>query len=413
MLHNRIIYFPRTIALCFLVFSEVLLLIGPFSYQISNYFLLYSYLVILNFAFYYGYQKGVRHFKPSEFKMRKDVIAFILIVGFLLTIRRLSSMWAGRGLAVTLYNLVYALQNPGTVYLESVSLEGSVLTYLWLILEPVRWAAIPLGIANWKRFKYWIKAIVIATVLLEIIMWLGIGTRKGIFDVIIISFFLIIAKTPKLITVKSERRKVLPIIVIAIVLFLGYFTISGASRKGYEMNEISSTIITQDIKPGYRDLPDWALFSLCSIESYLCQGYYALSKGLEIGVKPLTFGGSGWFTIMLMRKIGYDPEPYTYMASLESFGIDRSVNWHTMYLWLANDVSFFGVPFLVFIIGFLFARSWLDVVEERNQASYPFFALMLIMVFYFYANNQVLSFSFMPFVFWLIFYLFTRSKRIS
>lgn len=411
MLDYKITYFPRKFALTFLVFSEILLLIGPYSYQIYNYVLLFVYLAILNIAFYYGYKRGVQGYRPSKYEMRSGTIDFLLIVGFLLTIRRMSSMWAGRGMTVSLLNLLYALQNSGSVYQESVEIKGSVLSILWLLLEPIRWAAIPLGVANWKHLKSGIKIVVVATILTEIVAWLGIGTRKGLFDIIIIVFFLSIAKSTNLIITRFKRRKLIFLSTLVIFLFLGYFTISGASRRGYEANEISLDLITRDIKPIYKDMPDWALYSLCSVESYLCQGYYALSKGLEMGFRPLTVGGSGWFTIMLMKKIGYDPEPDTYIAALEPLGINRSINWHTMYLWLANDVSFVGVPFLIFIIGFLFARSWQDVVVGENQIAFPFFALMLLMVFYFYANNQVMSFSFVPFVFWLTFYLFTQLKK--
>ncbi len=31
---------------------------------------------------------------------------------------------------------------------------------------------------------------------------------------------------------------------------------------------------------------------------------------------------------------------YSYQAKIEKYGIDRFVNWHSFYTWVANDVSF-------------------------------------------------------------------------
>ena len=406
---KNIVLLPLRVSLIFLVFSEVLLLIGPYEYDISNYPLLFFYFAIVNLAFYWGYKRGTKNIKYSVFPFSKSVLAFLIVVGLLLTIRRMSSLWEHRGLAMALSSIVYALSNSGDVYHNTVEIDKATsMSLFWLILEPIRWSAVPLGIGNWKNLNKLLKVLVVLTVLIEILAWLGIGTRKGGFDMIVITFFVLIAKSPQWITDKSKRKKLITISAVAVFAFLFYFVMSGASRRGYQLNEIDTITVFQEIKPSYEKAPDWLLYSLCSIESYLCQGYYALSKGLEIGIRPVTFGGSGWFTIMLMRKIGYDPEPGIYMVPLEQFGIDRHINWHSIYLWFANDVTFVGVPIIIFLIGYLFAISWQDVLYGRNQAALPFFALMLIMVFYFYANNQVMSFSFVPLVFWSLFYFITR-----
>lgn len=409
---KTIVLLPLRVSLIFLVFSEVLLLIGPYEYDISNYPLLFLYFAIVNIAFYWGYKKGTKNTKYSVFPFNKSLLAFLIVVGLLLTIRRMSSLWEHRGLAMALSSIVYALSNSGDVYYNTVEIDKATsMSLFWLILEPIRWAAVPLGIGNWEKLRKFLRVLVVFTIVIEILAWLGIGTRKGVFDMIVITFFVLIAKSPEWVTDKSKRKKLITMSAIAVFAFIFYFVMSGASRKGYGLTEFDANMVSQDIKPFYEKAPDWLLYSLCSIEAYLCQGYYALSKGLEMGIKPVTVGGSGWFTIMLMRKIGYDPEPNTYIVAVEQFGIDRHVNWHTIYLWLANDLTFIGVPIFIFIVGYLFAVSWRDVLYGKNQTAIPFFALMLIMVFYFYANNQVMSFSFMPFVFWTIIYLVTRNNH--
>ena len=145
--------------------------------------------------------------------------------------------------------------------------------------------------------------------------------------------------------------------------------------------------------------------------SYLTQGYYALSKGLELGILPISFLGSSWFTISIAKKFSYDPTETTYMYMLQSEGIDMSINWHSIYLWLANDFTFIGVPIIIFLIGYFFAQSWMDAIKGSNILSYPVLALFSTMIFYFFANNQVFSFSFIPFVFWFSAYQISRKSH--
>jgi len=114
--------------------------------------------------------------------------------------------------------------------------------------------------------------------------------------------------------------------------------------------------------------------------------------------------------MVIASKFGYNPMPNTYLSLLENYGIDSHVNWHTIYVWLANDFTFIGVPIIIYLIGLMFARTWCDSVKGDNDTAIPLFTLFLVMVFYFFANNQVLSFSFMPFVVWWLLYRLSRIK---
>ncbi len=78
---KRLALLPLRVSLAFLVFSEVLLLIGPFDYDISNYPVLFIYLVIVNLAFYFGFKRGARSNKHSECRINQSFLNFILIAG--------------------------------------------------------------------------------------------------------------------------------------------------------------------------------------------------------------------------------------------------------------------------------------------------------------------------------------------
>ena len=243
--------------------------------------------------------------------------------------------------------------------------------------------------------------------------WLGIGTRKGLFDIIIIIAFVFLARHNDYVDDSKKRKRFFRVVLVSSILFVFYFVFSNLSRYGLTFNEISDFNIDKTIRPFYINYcPMWLLVSLANITGYLCQGYYALSVGLSIGIIPPTFLGMSWFTMVIANKMGLDPMPHTYLSLLERYGIDSHVNWHTIYIWLANDFTFIGVPLVILIIGYAFANTWCECVEGKNAVAIPTFSLFLIMVFYFYANNQVLSFSFIPFVVWCLLYVLSRSLRV-
>jgi len=64
-------------------------------------------------------------------------------------------------------------------------------------------------------------------------------------------------------------------------------------------------------------------------------------------------------------------------------------NWHSIYPWLASDFSFPGTLIIVFIIGHLFAKSWLDTLRGANPFAVAALAQFITMLVYFPANNQV------------------------
>jgi hypothetical protein len=101
----------------------------------------------------------------------------------------------------------------------------------------------------------------------------------------------------------------------------------------------------------------------------------------------------------------------TYVSRVASdYGWDRNVRWHSIYPWIASDVSFWGVPIIVFLIGYLFGLSWLDSLA-KNPFGVVVFSLFVIMLFYFSANNQLCQAGDTVFVFWVGLTAWLRSRH--
>lgn len=411
-------FYPIKILLIFLIFTELLYFIGPIKYDIRSPLLMALYFIILNLSLYFGYKYGIKKSRCTSYHLNGDTVKMLLLIGLLLNIEYMYRKWATHGMSFSLANLAFALVNPGDAYSAeaTVSINTNIIT--GILLTPIRWSVIPLGIYYWKRLSRIFKTVVVLTFLVYAFTWLGIGTRKGLMDLIIVSYFSIIAAYTSLLYNPSSKRKLKIVSLSALVLFVFFFIYSNASRAGLSsLNELGE-MLDRDHREFYVEhcSPN-TLSAFSEISSYLCQGYNSLNISMfDIGIIPPTFGGSSMSTwLYLDRFFGYSPMPDTYMAILESnFGIDKYQYWHSIYLWIANDVTFIFVPLVIFLIGFYFGRAWKDAMNGSNPWAYPVLGYMVVMVFYFFANNQVLSFSLEPFLGCVLIYEYARLiNRVS
>ena len=388
-------FFPLKILLSFLVLSELLIWVGPIDYQIQNGLVLLLYLLLLNLCLFLGYKKGCKSFKPSKFNLSIVSIRLILFFGFYLNFISLTSMWRSHGLTLSFATLINSIINPGAAYYSDAFIVSKGTSYLWLLLSPIAWAVTPIGIYSWNKISRIEKALVIGSVLLQIVQWLGVGTRKGMIDVVLITFFLGVAKYPRLITNRAYRNKIYFISFILTILFLFYFTFSNLSRSGGEtLQDLINSGVGRTFRQFYTDnIPIWLVLSIAGITSYLCQGYYALSLGLSLGVKPIVPLGMSWFTISIANKFGYDSFSDNYINTLSRFGIDPYINWHSIYLWLANDFTFIGVPIVIFIIGYFFGLVWCDCLVGKNILFFTFFIYFINFSFADYRTRNVFSYG--------------------
>lgn len=410
--NKKILFFPIKLFICFLIFTEILLFIGPIDFEITNPILLILYFMILNGALYYGYKIGIVNYNYSAPVSKRDyskTLNFILIFSLLFTFVRIMDSTTGQFTTPVAFFLkvIDGVISPISGYATKAETPVGAITYIIMIFSAITYMAIPLGIFNWNKLKLKYKVILGYIICIEMGTWLSSGTRKGILDVLLIIIILTIARNPKFISEASKYKKNYVMIFGFVIMFLFYFIYSNLSRYSADSLEVYGDLLSTNIKPFYIDNFSLSFYlPLYAIESYLCQGYYALDKALSLNEFCFSYGlGNSWFQINVAEKFGYNPIPDTYLYALEQQnGISHSGNWHSIYVWLANDFTFFGVPFVVYYIGKYFAKSWIETVLNRDFFAPVVFSLFSVMVFYFFANNQVLSFSFIPFVTALFFW---------
>jgi hypothetical protein len=150
------------------------------------------------------------------------------------------------------------------------------------------------------------------------------------------------------------------------------------------------------------------------LDFYLTPGYYALSLALKEPFVPMFGVGNSMFLGRQAARLLDDPaiEDMPYPFRIEKYGWNAIGLWSSIYPWIASDVSFPGVIVVVFFIGFLFALSWQDTLVGTNPYAVVMFSQLVIMLFYFPANNQLLQSGEGLTAFWitLILWLSTRKK---
>lgn len=125
---------------------------------------------------------------------------------------------------------------------------------------------------------------------------------------------------------------------------------------------------------------------------YVSHGYVGLGHALD---QPFVFTGGQTMFYGLTRVFGNGLSPQSYPArTQEATGWSADQLWSTAAPWLASDITFWGVPPLLLLIGVWSSRVWASACTDHN----PFALLMLgqiaVGIFFFPANNHLFqSFS--------------------
>lgn len=412
---KNILYFPIRVLLIFLIFTEILFFISPISWDIDNYIVIIIYFLILNFALYRGYRSGLQYkIRKCVFRFSMSNIKKIIILSFLI---KLVSLLLNNDFSLLIFinKVLFSLEDAGSAYYAYYrNQDVDIVKYIvFQLLSPIIYIGFVMGTYYWKKLSMKYKLIYVSLILLEILNSLSIGVRKGLIDVLIIIFISYIVSNFYILNDKTKIRRLKFYLSISLSLFLMYFLYSNLSRMSQYDTFVDMLDGTENrVNDIYlENVPRVLIMPIYTISSYLCQGYYALAKSLEMGFIPPNLLATNFFTVNVAEKLGLNPLDGTYMDLLEiQYGISPTVNWHSIYVWLANGFTFIGVPFIIYMIGFLLSNTWKKALYSSDHIAVSLFVLLFQMVFYFFANNQFFSFSFVTTNFLIISYIFTPKK---
>lgn len=421
--NQKYIFTPIKILVYFNLLTLLIFILGPVNWELNNQTLVVTYVLLNILSLYLGYKRGIKTYlivkNKTNFESNKKFVYTVIMVYALwfIPLIYLRLGLTSFSILAILEKLLFGITNPSILYYEKVDRlsngEASSLNSLNTLISPIIYCFIPVVVLYFKNFGWFVKAIVIFLIIIECVSWVSIGTNKGVVDVALIFLFTGLIVDPKL---YKLSRKVI-IILLAIIGILYIFVFNMFSRFGANENlevleRIEFNVLGNPLKTSgfYENMAMSKKFAIMQVESYLSQGYFNLGLAFESPI-TWTFGFGNSMVGIKMWKILTNQEllSQTYLGILErKNNIDPSVAWHSIYVWLASDFTFVGVPFVIFFIGYLFAKSWLDSIYKRTIYANIVFCLFAQMIFYFFANNQVISFSFFPFIVMISLWIFKR-----
>lgn len=290
------------------------------------------------------------------------------------------------------------------------------------IFAPFTFAVLPLGIIHWKKLSHFQRILLILTVLSTMIFSALRGTTRELADVLVIGSSAALINSVRN---RSQRNWLVSNwgkVVLGIILTMGVFgALIGRTQArlgaGAETVCIGSGYVCPDyFSPPYGNMPDSVAYGMGTLTGYLSQGYYGLGLAMQ---QPFIFtNGLGHSPALLglyTAAAGNDDlSQSTYPYRLRREGWSDEYQWSTMLPWLANDVSFWGVPVLIFILGLAWGRSWRDATDGKDDRAAVFFCITMMMIFYLPANNQMMQTfdNYATLIAWLLLWVGSRRRAV-
>lgn len=417
----------------YILFTLLLFFFGPISWTNTNDGLIAFLVLAYLFAFSLGYKKGAySSLKDSKHKMTREdnVIKWIKVLVVLSIIYSILYIFRyGKSFSISeiINNTFLNLMNPAQKYAETHSgaLEGNQLFgggFLSLIVTfsgPITIPAIMLPIVYFEKLELRYKILSIFGMVLQFAGKTVVGTNAALFDLgifVIAAFFIRIEtkRKPKN-KIRKGNMKTIILIILLLVGLLAFFTNNIGQRT-------NTTFAFPTIRPN-RYMADSAILkfvpqflhpTLAFLTVYLCEGYYGMSLALQLEWIP-TFGAgfSSFIRNNLEELFNINLIQYSYQGRAEVFGWGANRNWHTAYTWFANDVSFIGVIFIMYIIGWLVIRTFRDSVENKNPFAIVLFGILIMQILFLSSNNKIFADSVTFITFWLFLIMWKFTKKFN
>jgi hypothetical protein len=412
-------YLPLIIIEGYLSLTVLLFLFGPFDWPRVNFYVLSAFLMLYQVALAVGYHMGI--YKSQIIRRKLDV-----------------NYWFTASLVISValiipYTYIYTGKYPWDIilgvpdqaqafadYYQRLSMERTPERVLIMVVRtlfsPLMVALIPLMFWTKQLAVRW-KILFIIYISLYFSFSLLRGTDKETADFLVLFFvglFSRIAIKHYSKEAKTSRTKIWIVVLLLLLgLWVSYTTFMErkmARLGGDDQVCIQQADVCADMNRGVMPyLDDKNKFGFSMAALYLSIGYYGMGLALEedfessLGLGHSLFISNGVMQVEDLRSF----LDRTYTAKISLKGWDAQVYWATTYTWLANDVGFLGVVVLMLLIGFVFSRTWQDVILLRDPAAIILFSQIVLMLFYLPAFNVTMQNidNYFAFIFWLVFWI--------
>jgi hypothetical protein len=224
------------------------------------------------------------------------------------------------------------------------------------------------------------------------------GKQKYLGDVIIFMTFTFMVN----VAVKGERLRTRSILRVGFIVLLSMMLLIEALRQRYAAAGIDLANIYIKANPLINWDHDSLLlslvgedygFALSNFLSYFSSGLYGLYLSLTLPFEWTYFVGNSYSLGRIVEIIiGQDGiilnSTYPYRVG-EIYGWDMS-KWHSLFSWMASDITFIGVLFVTPLFSYFYARTWIAAIRCNRPFAGPLFIFLSLGVIFSFANNQLM-----------------------
>lgn len=311
-------------------------------------------------------------------------------------------------------HLLAGVRDPHSAYAWTMEKtgSGSIRWSVYFVISVFNQLFFAAGFSLWRRLGRGAKVALVTLVGVDLFYWVGIATTFGVVT-LATTFGLSSMFWPPRVRRRTHRRLSgnAPLLFLLLAGSVAFFSYNLYRRSDFSVidvrqYEIARIPIVLD-HPALAIVPGPLQPTYILAVSYLSQGYYHTCFAFDLDFRWTKFVGNNPALIALAKRLGVDVWDDTYMHRLQSKGIDEFGEWHSAYTWFASDVTFYGVPVLLLILGYFFGFSWARGAQGDflSQVVFIMCGNVLLLLF---ANNTYLSSVFNAFLVFVPFWVLTR-----
>ncbi len=398
----------------YILLSVLLFYFGPIEYPMVNAEITFIYIILCYSFLFSGFIFGYKFIATaSRVKLGISSLRIIFLFSAIISIYFALFIIIKLSDGDILSSISTGVLDSGSAYYLNLHREkvGGIVTQLMTLFSPLIILSLSLGVILFKNMNYFEKFILASLVVLNLISYAVKGTNFGMFltlmPIIVVSALHFSSKR----NFHFSRVSILGIVLF--VVFILYFLSAMSTRLN--MDYIPESLFGISVNKDsilFILFPPGLSMAITAAMSYISQGYYGLSLAFDYPFDSTYGFGSGHF---IMNKLGGFVSPdlwaSTYQFKMDNIW-DSSVQWHTAFVWLANDFSFFGVFPLLFIFGCFSAIVYKNAKIEGSTVSKALFSLVTIILIFLPANNILFGNPFVFTSFFSLFILWILTRRV-
>ena len=400
---------PVRFALLYWAATFIIFLFSNLTAEVRNMGTLVAFVLACFSGFYVGYRAGIGRLLPQRVRAAIPQFGYLNThVALVLAGSAYFLLWGVNQLVefdvTNPVAIVQAVLSPGEAYkakfeiaeFRMASQHTSTLGQILVVSSIFYAILVPLLVASWQHLPRFVRMCGIIAIGAYIISFLAIGTLKGLGDVVLFmvaGLSVVLGKRRLASGFTIGRRRVYMTLILVGASFFSYMLVSQLQRA--EQFQIIESPIVGDVSKTFiaQQFGQEAAYGFYTILAYPSHGYAGLAFNLEQSF-VFSNGAGISFALESYRQQyfgGADNRFLTYPYRTElATGWDAEMFWSTALPWFASDVSFVGVPFLLALLGFLYARLWLASLYGNNPLTLGGLGLIIMFIAFMPANNQVL-----------------------